>query len=289
MPHPQAILLDGDQLAGRLRGEMKADAAQLIARGIQPKMATVLVGDDPASASYVARKHTDCAEIGIAVEDIRLPATITSDELLAAIAALNADPSVHGFMVQLPLPSGLDEAAMLEAVRPDKDIDGLHPINLGRLLAGRPGFLPCTPAAILTLIQAYNIPLAGTEVAIIGRGNLVGRPLAMLLSQRGINATITLLHSRSRDLAAATLRADIVISAAGVPDLITPEMVKPGAAVIGVGITYLNGTVTSDIAPGVADIVGWVTPPHGSVGPLTRAMLLKNLLHAAAVETWPRG
>lgn len=282
MPQPQAILLDGDKLAERLRGEMKADAAQLMARGIQPKLATLLVGDDPASASYVARKHADCAEIGIAVEDMRLPATITSDELLAAIAALNADPSVHGFMVQLPLPGGLDEAAMLEAVRPDKDIDGLHPINLGRLLAGQPGFLPCTPAAILTLLQAYDIPLAGAEVAIIGRGNLVGRPLAMLLSQRGIDATITLLHSQSRDLAAATRRADIIISAAGVPDLITPEMVKPGAAVIGVGISYVGGTMTSDIASDVANVAGWLTPPHGSVGALTRAMLLKNLLRAAA-------
>ena len=282
MPHPQAILLDGDQLAERLRGEMKADAGQLIARGIQPKMATVLVGDDPASASYVARKHADCAEIGIAVEDMRLPATITADELLAAIAALNADPSVHGFMVQLPLPAGLDEAAMLEAVRPDKDIDGLHPINLGRLLADQPGILPCTPAAILTLLQAYDIPLAGAEVAIIGRGNLVGRPLAMLLSQRGIDATITLLHSQSHDLAAATRRADIVISAAGVPDLITPDMVKPGAAVIGVGISYVDGAMISDIAAGVANVAGWITPPHGSVGALTRAMLLKNLLQAAA-------
>lgn len=282
MPHPQAILLDGDKLAERLRGEMKEDAAQLKARGIQPKMATVLVGDDPASASYVARKHTDCAEIGIAVEDMRLPATITSDELLAAIAALNADPSVHGFMVQLPLPAGLDEAAMLEAVRPDKDIDGLHPINLGRLVAGQPGFLPCTPAAILTLLQVYDIPLTGAEVAIIGRGSLVGRPLAMLLSQRGIDATVTLLHSQSHDLAAATRRADIVISAAGVPDLITPDMVKPGAAVIGVGISYVDGRMISDIAAGVADVAAWITPAHGSVGPLTRAMLLKNLLRAAA-------
>ncbi|UXN73271.1 bifunctional methylenetetrahydrofolate dehydrogenase/methenyltetrahydrofolate cyclohydrolase [Devosia sp. A8/3-2] len=282
MPHPQAILLDGDRLAERLQGEMKADAAQLIARGIQPKLATVLVGDDPASASYVTRKHADCVEIGIMVEDVRLPAAITSSELLATIAALNADPSMHGFMVQLPLPSGLVEAAMLEAVRPDKDIDGLHPINLGRLLAGQPGFLPCTPAAILTLLQAYDIPLAGAEVAIVGRGTLVGRPLSMLLSQRGTDATITLLHSHSRNLAATTRRADIIISAAGIPDLITPEMVKPGAAVIGVGISYVGGTMTSDIASGVANVAGWLTPPHGSVGALTRAMLLKNLLCAAA-------
>jgi methylenetetrahydrofolate dehydrogenase (NADP+)/methenyltetrahydrofolate cyclohydrolase len=185
-------------------------------------------------------------------------------------------------MVQLPLPAGLDEAAMLEAVRPDKDIDGLHPINLGRLLGGQPGILPCTPAAILTLLRAYDIPLAGAEVAIIGRGNLVGRPLAMLLSRRGIDATVTLLHSQSHYLAAATRRADIVISAAGISDLITPDMVKPGAAVIGVGISYVDGAMISDIAAGVADVAAWITPAHGSVGPLTRAMLLKNLLRAAA-------
>lgn len=276
----QAILLDGDALAARLRGEMKADAAGLIARGIQPKMATLLVGDDPASASYIARKHADCAEIGIAVADIRLPADIGAAELLARIAALNADPEVHGFMVQLPLPAALDEAAMVEAIHPDKDIDGLHPINLGRLLAGRPGFLPCTPAAILTLLQAYDIKLAGADVVIIGRGNLVGRPLAMLLSQRGIDANVTLLHSRSGDLA-ATGRADIVICAAGMPNLITAKMVRPGAAVVGVGISYVDGAMVSDIAPDVAEIAGWVTPPHGSVGPLTRAALLGNVLRAA--------
>ena len=277
----QAILLDGDALAARLRGEMKENAARLTARGIQPKMATLLVGDDPASASYIARKHADCAEIGIAAEDVRLPADIGPDDLLAEIAALNADPAVHGFMVQLPLPTGLDEAAMLEAIRADKDIDGLHPINLGRLLAGRPAFLPCTPAAILTLLQAYGIPLAGAEVVIVGRGNLVGRPLAMLLSQRGMDATVTLLHSQSRDLAAATRRADIVIAAAGVPNLITAEMVRPSAAIVGVGISYVDGAMVSDIAPDVAEIAGWVTPPHGSVGPLTRAALLANVLRAA--------
>ncbi|GLQ10102.1 bifunctional protein FolD [Devosia yakushimensis] len=274
----QAILLDGDALAARLRSEMKTDAAQLIARGIQPKMATVLVGDDPASASYIARKHADCAEIGIVVEDIRLPATIGPADLLAQIAALNADPSVHGFMVQLPLPSGLDEATMLEAIHPDKDIDGLHPLNLGRLLAGRPGLLPCTPAAILTLLQAHDINLAGADVTIIGRGPLVGRPLATLLSQRGIDANITLLHSRSGDLSAATRHADVIIAAAGVPNLITPEMVRPGAAVVGVGISYVDGAMVSDIAPGVADVAGWVTPTDGSVGALTRAMLLGNVL-----------
>lgn len=277
----QAILLDGDALAARLRGEMKADAAGLTARGIQPKMATLLVGDDPASASYIARKHADCAEIGIAVADIHLPADIGAAELLARIATLNADPSVHGFMVQLPLPAGLDEAAMVQAIHPDKDIDGLHPINLGRLLAGRPGFLPCTPAAILTLLQAYDVKLAGADVAIIGRGNLVGRPLAMLLSQRGIDANVTLLHSRSGDLATATRRADIVISAAGMPNFVNAKMVRPGAAVVGVGISYVDDAMVSDIAPDVAEIAGCVTPPHGSVGPLTRAALLANVLRAA--------
>lgn len=276
-----AILLDGDALAARLRSEMKADTAQLIARGILPKMATVLVGDDPASASYIARKHADCAEIGIAAEDIRLPATIGPADLLAQIAALNADSSVHGFMVQLPLPSGLDEATMLEAIHPDKDIDGLHPLNLGRLLAGRPGPLPCTPAAILTLLQAHDINLAGADVTIIGRGPLVGRPLATLLSQRGIDANITLLHSRSGDLSAAIRHADVIIAAAGVPNLITPKMVRPGVAVVGVGISYVDGAMVSDIAPGVADVAGWVTPTHGSVGALTRAMLLGNVLRLA--------
>jgi methylenetetrahydrofolate dehydrogenase (NADP+)/methenyltetrahydrofolate cyclohydrolase len=277
----QAILLDGDALAARLRGEMKADVTGLIARGIQPKMATLLVGDDPASASYIARKHADCAEIGIAVADIHLPADIGAADLLARIAALNADPAVHGFMVQLPLPAGLDEAAMVQAIHPDKDIDGLHPISLGRLLAGRPGFLPCTPAAILTLLQAYDIKLAGADVVIIGRGNLVGRPLAMLLSQRGIDANVTVLHSRSGDLA-ATRRADIVICAAGMPNLVTAKMVRPGVAVVGVGISYVDGAMVSDIAPDVAEIAGWVTPPHGSVGPLTRAALLGNVLRAAS-------
>ena len=239
------------------------------------------MGEDPASASYVARKHSDCAKIGIAADDIRLPVTITAPALLAEIARLNADPGVQGFMVQLPLPQGLDAGLMLEAIRPGKDIDGLHPINLGRLLAGRPGMLPCTPNAILALLIAHAIPLAGANIAIIGRGALVGRPLATLLSQRGIDATVTLLHSRSPDIAAVTRRADVIISAAGQPDLVKAGMVMPGAAVVGVGITYVDGAMVSDIAPDVADVAGWATPGHGSVGALTRAMLLRNLLLAA--------
>jgi len=281
VPRPQAVTLDGDALAERLRGELKRDAERLAARGITPRMATVLVGDEPASARYVARKHIDCAEIGIAADDIRLPATITAPDLLDQIARLNDDPGVHGFMVQLPLPAGLDAGAMLEAVHPGKDIDGLHPINLGRLLAGRPGLLPCTPQAILALLVAHAIPLAGAHIAIIGRGALVGRPLAMLLSQRGIDATVTLLHSRSPDLAACTRQADVVISAAGQADLVNASMVRPGAAVVGVGISYVNGAMVSDIAADVTDVAGWATPAHGSVGALTRAMLLRNLLLAA--------
>ena len=282
MARPQAILLDGDALAECLRANMQRDAARLTARGITPRMATVLVGNDPASASYVARKHIDCAQIGIAVDDIKLPATVTAPELLAEIARLNADPAVHGFMVQLPLPAGLDEGVMLEAVSPAKDIDGLHPLNLGRLLAGRPNLLPCTPNAILALLKAHAIPLAGASIAIIGRGPLVGRPLTMLLSQQGIDATVTLLHSRSRDIAAVTRQADVIICAAGQPNLLTAGMVKPGAAVVGVGISYVEGSMVSDIAPDVAAVAGWITPPHGSVGALTRAMLLANLLLAAA-------
>lgn len=281
MPRTPAILLDGERLAASLRSAMGGEVQRLVARGIAPKLVTVLVGDDPASASYIARKHADCAELGIAVGDIRLPATITAAELRAQIAALNADPAVHGFMVQLPLPGHLDAGGMLEAVSPAKDIDGLHPINLGRLMAGRQGLLPCTPNAILTLLRAYDVPLAGARIAIIGRGSLVGRPLAMLLSQAGVDATVTLLHRQSGNLAEVTRQADIVISAAGQPGLVRADMVKPGAAAVGVGISYVDGVMVSDIAENVREIAGWITPPQGSVGAVTRAMLLRNLLLAA--------
>lgn len=273
--------LDGDVLAARLRQDLKTRVAGLRARGVVPAMATVLVGDNPASLSYVGRKHADCAEIGIAARDIRLPATTDRQELLAGIARLNADPATHGFLVQLPLPAGLDEAEALEAVDPGKDMDGLHPVNLGRLLAGRPGLLPCTPAGVLALLNHHDVPLAGRHVVVIGRGALVGRPLAMLLSMPGVDATVTLAHSRTPDLASLTRQADVVVSAAGRTDLVTAAMVRPGAAVVGVGITYLDGQMVSDVADDVADVARWVTPRHGSVGSLTRAMLLKNLLDIA--------
>ena len=273
--------LDGDVLAARLRQDLKARVAGLRARGVVPAMATVLVGDNPASLSYVGRKHADCAEIGIAARDIRLPATTDRQELLAGIARLNADPAIQGFLVQLPLPAGLDEAEALEAVDPGKDMDGLHPVNLGRLLAGRPGLLPCTPAGVLALLNHHDVPLAGRHVVVIGRGALVGQPLAMLLSMPGVDATVTLAHSRTPDLAGLTRQADVIVSAAGRTDLVTAAMVRPGAAVVGVGITYLDGQMVSDIADDVAGVARWVTPRHGSVGSLTRAMLLKNLLDIA--------
>lgn len=273
--------LDGDVLAARLRQDLKTRVAGLRARGVIPAMATVLVGDNPASLSYVGRKHADCAEIGIAARDIRLPATTDRRELLAEISRLNADPATHGFLVQLPLPAGLDEAEALEAVDPGKDMDGLHPVNLGRLLAGRPGLLPCTPAGVLALLNHHDVPLAGRHVVVIGRGALVGRPLAMLLSMPGIDATVTLAHSRTPDLASLTRQADVVVSAAGRTDLVTAAMVRPGVAVVGVGITYLDGQMVSDVADDVAEVARWVTPRHGSVGSLTRAMLLKNLLDIA--------
>ena len=282
-----ATLLDGDALAEGLRRQMTARAAQLRRHGITPCMATVLVGENAASASYIGRKHADCAEIGIEARDIRLPADTSMPGLLDQVAALNADASVHGLMVQLPLPRALDDDAALAAVSPAKDIDGLHPENLGRLLAGAPdllttGLLPCTPHAILQLLRHHAVPLSGARVAVIGRGPLVGRPLAMLLSLKGIDAEVTLLHGASRDLAEVTRRADVVIAAAGQPGLVTAEMIRPGAAVVGVGITYgADGQMVSDIAADVAGVAGWVTPPHGSVGALTRAALLQNLLMIA--------
>lgn len=281
MATASALRLDGDIVAARLRQELETRVAGLRARGIAPAMATVLVGDNPASLSYIGRKHADCAEIGIVAHDIRLPAATGRRELLAEIARLNADQAIHGFLVQLPLPAGLGEAEALEAVAPRKDIDGLHPVNLGRLLAGRPGLLPCTPAGVLALLRHHDVPLAGRHVVVIGRGALVGRPLAMLLSLAGIDATVTLAHSQTPELGRLARRADVIVSAAGRPDLVTAEMVRPGAAVVGVGITYVDGGMVSDIADAVASVAGWVTPRHGSVGSLTRAMLLKNLVDIA--------
>ncbi|TPW29106.1 bifunctional methylenetetrahydrofolate dehydrogenase/methenyltetrahydrofolate cyclohydrolase [Martelella alba] len=277
-----ACLLDGDAFAASLRQDMAKRVHALSLAGRPLKLVTLLVGDNPASSAYIARKHADCAELGILSEDLRLPAIIDQQRLMAEIARLNADDSVTGFLVQLPLPTHLNEAEALEAVSPAKDIDGLHPINLGRLLAGTPGLLPCTPHAIWKLLTHHDIPLAGRHVTIIGRGALVGRPLAMLLTLKGIDATLTLLNSATPDLADFTRSADVVISAAGVAGLVTASMIRPGATVVGVGISYgADGEMISDIADDVAATAQAVTPRHGSVGAVTRAMLLENLIAIA--------
>lgn len=273
-----AVLLDGDALAATLRRDMAATVARLPR---PPRMATVLVGDNPASRSYTARKHADCAELGIAADLIALPADTPPAALLATVARLNADPAVDGFFVQFPLPDGHDELAVAAAIAPVKDIDGLHPVTLGRLLTGQPGLIPCTPAAVLALLQGYGVPLAGRHVVVVGRGLLVGRPLAVMLAAKGVDATVTLAYSATPDLAALTARADVVIAAAGQPDLIRADMIRPGATAVGVGISHVNGQMVSDLAADVAQVAGHVTPPHGSVGALTRAMLLRNLIAVA--------
>lgn len=278
-----ATLLDGDACADQLFLELKTRAAALLARGVVPKIVTILVGDDPASMAYVGRKHETCARLGIASEDIRLPATANESELLWIIAEKNADPLIDGVLVQLPLPAGIDALTVCTAIDPTKDVDGLHPVNLGRLLMGEPDLLPCTPAGILHLLRSHQIQLAGRRVAIIGRGMLVGRPLAMLLSMKGVDAQVTILHSKTDGFEDVLKSADVVISAAGQPDLITASMVRKGATVVGVGITYDNdGKMVSDIADDVATIASAVTPRHGSVGALTRAKLMENLILIAS-------
>ena len=278
----KAILLDGEDLARRKRGELQAAANRLRQRGVVPTLALVLVGDDSASRSYVARKHADCQEVGIDARQIELPADITRNELLSVVDQLNADTSIHGLLVQFPLPEGLDEHFFAARISPQKDVDGLHPLNLGKLIAGTQSILPCTPAGILALLRTYDVPLAGQRVLIVGRGTLVGRPLAMLLSSSGIDATVTLAHRQTADLRDIARQSDVIISAAGVANLVTKDMVKPGAAVVGVGISYdENGNMISDIADDVNQVAGWKTPRHGSVGALTRAFLLANLLQLA--------
>lgn len=285
----KAVILDGDSLARDIRAGLSARAAALRAAGTVPRFVTVLVGDDRASESYVARKHADCRETGIASDEIRLGERVAAQELEGVIDKLNADPSVHGFLVQLPLPGHLDESRILARISPTKDVDGLHPENLGMLMRGEPTLLACTPAGILALLRHHEVPLAGRKVTIVGRGALVGRPLAMLLSMKGVDATVTLTHSLTPELKRTTLEADIVISAAGVPNLIGAEMIRPGSAVVGVGITYdAEGKMVSDVADEVGAIAGWVTPRHGSVGALTRAMLLANLLQLAEAQAGKR-
>jgi len=281
-----ASLLDGKATAAQIKDELRDRVKALADRGVVPGLGTVLVGDDPGSRAYVDGKHRDCAEVGIASIRRELPADATQADLEAVLAELNTDPACHGYIVQLPLPGHLDTQRVLERIDPEKDADGLHPVNLGRLVLGYPGPLPCTPRGIVELLRRYDVPLAGAEVAVVGRGNTVGRPLGLLLTRRSENATVTLCHTGTLDLAARTRAADIVVVAAGVPGLLTAEMVRPGAVVVDVGITRVvgpdgRGRYTGDVDPEVAKVAGKLAPMPGGVGPMTRAMLLTNVVERA--------
>jgi methylenetetrahydrofolate dehydrogenase (NADP+)/methenyltetrahydrofolate cyclohydrolase len=283
-----AILLDGEPVAARIKAAVAERAAELAAEGVHVGLGTILVGDDVPSVRYVALKHEDSAALGIHSVGEHLPATATQQEVMEAIARLNADPKVSAFLVQLPLPAGLDEERALLAVDPAKDVDGLHPVNLGRLVLGTPGPLPCTPAGIVELLHAYDVPVEGRHVVIIGRGVTIGRPLANLLTLKrpGLNAAVTAVHTGidPAEMAALTRTADIVVAAAGRPHLLTPDMVKPGAAVVSAGTTFEGKKLIPDADPDVAEVAGWITPRLGGVGPMTRAMLFSNALRAAELS-----
>jgi methylenetetrahydrofolate dehydrogenase (NADP+)/methenyltetrahydrofolate cyclohydrolase len=276
-----ATLLDGKATAAAIRDELTVRVAALTSAGPQPGLGTLLVGDDPGSRWYVNAKHKDCAEVGIASIQRELPASATQDDVLAVVAELNADPACTGYIVQLPLPRHIDEYAVLEAMDAEKDADGLHPTNLGRLVLNVPGPLPCTPVGIVELLRRFDVPIAGAEVVVIGRGVTVGRPLGLLLTRRSENATVTLCHTGTRDLPSHVRGADIVVAAAGVPGLITAGMVKPGAAVLDVGVSRVDGKIAGDVALDVVDVAGHLAPNPGGVGPMTRAMLLQNVVLAA--------
>ncbi len=274
-----ATTLDGKATLAAIKSELKQRVAALAEQGVVPGLGTVLVGDDPASRWYVAAKHRDCAEIGIASIQRELPATATLAQVLAVVDELNADPACTAFLVQQP--TGLDEFAILARVNPDKDVDGLHPVNLGWLVLGKAAPLPCTPTGIIELLRRYEVPIAGAHAVVIGRGITVGRPLALMLTRRSENATVTQCHTGTRDLASLVRQADIVVSAAGAPGLITADMVKPGAAVLDVGVSRVDGKIAGDVASDVAQVAGFVAPNPGGVGPMTRAMLLTNVVEAA--------
>ncbi|MCA1189167.1 MULTISPECIES: bifunctional methylenetetrahydrofolate dehydrogenase/methenyltetrahydrofolate cyclohydrolase [unclassified Saccharopolyspora] len=276
-----ATILDGKATKNAIYEELRGRVAALAARGATPGLGTVLVGDDPGSQSYVRGKHNDCAKVGIASLRRDLPADSSQADLEAVLDELNADPACTGYIVQLPLPAHLDAGPLLERVAPDKDADGLHPISLGRLVLGEPAPLPCTPRGIVELLRRHDVPLDGAHVAVVGRGITVGRPLGLLLTRRGENATTTLCHTGTRDLAAIVRTADVVVAAAGRPNLITPDMVKPGAAVLDVGVTRTEDGVAGDVHPDVAEVAGHLSPNPGGVGPMTRAMLLTNVVEAA--------
>ena len=278
-----AVILDGRATAAAIKTELKQRVGRLRALGVVPGLATVLVGDDPASQNYVRMKHRDCEQVGIASIRVELPADATTAQLEEAVAALNTDPSCTGYIVQLPLPGHLDENRVLGLIDPDKDADGLHPINLGRLVLNEPAPLPCTPRGIVELVRRHGIEWRGAEVCVVGRGITVGRPLGLILTRRSENATVTLCHTGTRDLVEHTRRADIVVAAAGVPGMITADMIREDAVCIDVGVSRVEGRTTGDLAPDVWDKAAWVTPNPGGVGPMTRAMLLSNVVDRAEV------
>ncbi|HOW93407.1 bifunctional methylenetetrahydrofolate dehydrogenase/methenyltetrahydrofolate cyclohydrolase [Mycolicibacterium fallax] len=276
-----AMVLDGKATRDEILVDLTARVAALTAAGRTPGLGTILVGDDPGSQAYVRGKHADCAKVGITSIRRDLPADTTTEQLNAAIDELNADPACTGYIVQLPLPRQLDENAALERIDPDKDADGLHPTNLGRLVLGTPAPLPCTPRGIVALLRRFDVPIAGAHVVVIGRGVTVGRPLGLLLTRRSENATVTLCHTGTADLPALTRQADIIVAAVGAPHLVTADMVRPGAAVVDVGVSRVEGKLTGDVHPDVWEVAGHVSPNPGGVGPLTRAFLLTNVVERA--------
>ena len=275
-----ATILDGKALAASIKSDLALRTSALKKRGVTPGLGTILVGDDPGSHSYVSGKHRDCKEVGINSIRIDLPADASQADVLAVIKELNSSPECTGYIVQLPLPKAINTQAILEAIDPEKDADGLHPLNLGRLVAGFAAPLPCTPRAIVELINHYKIPLAGAEVVVIGRGLTVGRPLGLLLSRKQENATVTLTHTGTKDLIAHTKRADIVVAAIGQAHFLTAEMIKLGAVVLDVGISRTDVGLVGDVDPSVADVASFFAPMPGGVGPMTRAMLLMNVVDA---------
>lgn len=276
-----ATILDGKATAAEVKADLATRVAALRAHGVAPGLGTVLVGEDPGSRAYVAGKHRDCAEVGIESIQVELGSDATQADVEKVVDDLNADARCTGYIVQLPLPAGLDANAVLARMDPTKDADGLHPTNLGWLVLGHPAPLPCTPRGIVTLLRRYEVELAGAEVCVVGRGVTVGRPLGLLLTRRSENSTVTLCHTGTRDLGAHLRRADVVVAAAGVPGLVTADVVKPGAAVLDVGITRTEEGLVGDVAPGVREVAGWVAPMPGGVGPMTRAMLLTNVVESA--------
>ena len=286
-----AKVLDGAACARQIKDELRARVEVLRARGVLPGLGTILVGEDPGSVAYVAGKHRDCAEVGIESIRVDLPAHASEDQILEAVAGLNADPACTGFIVQLPLPRGVDTNRVLEAVDPDKDADGLHPTNLGRLVLRGSELiqspLPCTPRAVIELIQRNGIDLSGADVCVVGRGVTVGRSIGLLLTRKDINATVTICHTGTRDLAAHTRAADVVVAATGYAGLITADMVRPGAVVLDVGVSRVvdpetgKARLRGDVADGVDRVAGWLSPNPGGVGPMTRALLLMNVVEAA--------